>query len=57
VIPDRDVWAAAALMVKRYGDDALLDSAVALAAARGACDAIELCRATLARPTVHCWMA
>jgi hypothetical protein len=27
VIPDRDVWAAAVLMVKRYGDDALLEAA------------------------------
>ena len=27
VIPDRDVWAAALLMVKRYGDDAMLEAA------------------------------
>jgi hypothetical protein len=27
VIPDRDVWAAAVLMVKRYGDDAMLEAA------------------------------
>jgi hypothetical protein len=26
VIPDRDVWAAALLMVKRYGDDAMLEA-------------------------------
>jgi hypothetical protein len=24
MIPDRDVWAAALLIVKRYGDDAML---------------------------------
>jgi len=27
MIPDRDIWAAALLMVKRYGDDALLEAA------------------------------
>jgi hypothetical protein len=27
MIPDRDVWAAALLMVKRYGDDAMLEAA------------------------------
>ena len=27
MIPDRDVWAAAVLMVKRYGEDALLEAA------------------------------
>jgi hypothetical protein len=27
VIPDRDVWQAALLMVKRYGDDAMLEAA------------------------------
>jgi hypothetical protein len=27
VIPDRDVWAAAVLIVKRYGDDAMLEAA------------------------------
>ena len=27
MIPDRDVWAAAVLMVKRYCDDALLEAA------------------------------
>jgi hypothetical protein len=26
MIPDRDVWAAALLIVKRYGDDAMLDA-------------------------------
>jgi hypothetical protein len=26
MIPDRDVWAAALLMVKRYGDDAMLEA-------------------------------
>ena len=25
MIPDRDVWAAAVLMVKRYGEDAMLE--------------------------------
>jgi hypothetical protein len=28
MIPDRDVWAAAVLMVKRYGDDAMLESSM-----------------------------
>jgi hypothetical protein len=27
MISDRDVWAAALLMVKRYGDDAMLEAA------------------------------
>jgi hypothetical protein len=27
MIPDRDVWAAAVLMVKRYGEDAVLEAA------------------------------
>jgi hypothetical protein len=27
MIDDRDVWAAAVLMVKRYGDDAMLEAA------------------------------
>jgi hypothetical protein len=27
MIPDRDVWAAAVLMVKRYADDAMLEAA------------------------------
>jgi hypothetical protein len=27
VIPDRDVWAAALAIVKRYGDDAILEAA------------------------------
>jgi hypothetical protein len=27
LIPDGDVWAAALLMVKRYGDDAMLEAA------------------------------
>jgi uncharacterized protein DUF6961 len=27
VIPDRDVWQAAILLVKRYGDDAMLEAA------------------------------
>jgi hypothetical protein len=27
MIPDRDVWTAALLMVKRYGDDAMLEAA------------------------------
>jgi hypothetical protein len=27
MISDRDVWAAAVLMVKRYGDDAMLEAA------------------------------
>jgi hypothetical protein len=27
VIPDRDIWAAALLMVKRFGDDAMLEAA------------------------------
>jgi hypothetical protein len=27
MIPDRDVWRAALLMVKRYGDDAMLEAA------------------------------
>ena len=27
MIPDRDVWQAAVLLVKRYGDDALLEAA------------------------------
>jgi hypothetical protein len=27
LITDRDVWAAALLMVKRYGDDAMLEAA------------------------------
>jgi len=26
MIPDRDVWVAAVLMVKRYGDDAMLEA-------------------------------
>jgi len=29
VIPDRDVWAAALLMVKRYKADAMLEAAAA----------------------------
>jgi hypothetical protein len=28
MIPDRDVWAAATLMVKRYGDDAAIQAAM-----------------------------
>jgi triphosphoribosyl-dephospho-CoA synthetase len=27
LIPDRDVWQAAVLIVKRYGDDAILEAA------------------------------
>jgi hypothetical protein len=27
MIDDRDVWAAALLMVKRYGDDAMIEAA------------------------------
>jgi hypothetical protein len=27
LISDRDVWAAALLMVKRYGDDAMIEAA------------------------------
>jgi hypothetical protein len=27
VIPDRDIWAAALLMVKRYGEDAMIEAA------------------------------
>ena len=27
MIPDRDIWTAALLMLKRYGDDALLEAA------------------------------
>jgi hypothetical protein len=27
MIPDRDIWTAALLMVKRYGDDAMLEAA------------------------------
>jgi hypothetical protein len=27
MIPDRDVWQAALLIVKRYGDDAMLEAA------------------------------